>query len=333
MKRPEIISYSRLMNYVGCKYRWDLYYNRKLRPRIEAAAPTVGSAVHVALAAGIQDLSMEQALMDWADNYLAEKILETDEDIQAVNEIIKKQIGETVSFAYMIAERFFRNDFNKSEWEVVKFKGKDPIVESEFQVPIQGWSGFRCFVDCVLLHKDSNQMWLVDWKIRKTFTNTDLEEFNLQNAAYQYILLRHGIQTVGSITYQILQKLPSVPSLNKNGSMSRALIASDWDTYKQALIDNNLNPDDYAEEMIPKLTAEFSRIGRAYRNEAEIKATWKQIIQPAAWDMARTKQQITRNMSIMNCGNCWARDFCLEELRDPERARLLIGTNYSFKED
>lgn len=334
MKRPEIISYSQLMTFLSCRYRWDLTYNRGLRTRKDHRAPTLGSAGHIGIAAVMKGQDPTAAIEEWKQDYLANNVLGIvgSDEIDALNVEITEMANEVAATAINIVDRFFDRFFFLSDWEVVEYKG-EPMIERELQVPIRGWSGYRAFIDYVGTHKPTGQTWLIDWKFRKQFTPMESEEVNLQNASYQYLLQRHGIKTVGSISGQILAKLPSWPTLNKNGTMSRAKIASDWLTYESALLEAGLNPDDYRDEMEDKLDTEWIRFNRAFRSPEEVKYTWKNVIQAAAWDMARSRMQITRNMGYMNCNTCWSRDFCLEELRDPERALQLIGNTYLWKEE
>lgn len=334
MARSEIISYSRLAEWTTCRYRWKLRYIDHITRRVDFRAPTLGSAVHVGMACGLLEKDYVAGIDQWKEEYLQKHILEIADGVDeliaettgCLNQEIEDMTNEVTSTAKEITGRALKV-FGPDQWEPVLFN-KAPMVEIELRVPIRGWGGYRGILDLVAKEKSTGFVWVVDHKVRNQLQPVEAEEVNLQMASYQYLALRHGIQTIGSLTNQILAKVPSIPQLNKNGTMSRARIATDWSTYKQALISNNLDPEDYAEEMVDKLNVEFQRESRAYRSEEEVRNTWSNVIQKTAWDMTRKSPHYWRKMGHMNCQSCWARDFCLEELRGGDTEYLLRGGGY-----
>src|SRR5690606_14242325 len=111
----------------------------------------------------------------------------------------------------------------------------------------------------------------------------------------------NGYPVAGSITYQIASKPPAVPSLlaargKTEPKMSRARIATTWEKYRQCVIDAGLDPDDYYEEMFPKLNVEFVRPLIAFRGPEQIQNTIEQIIIPAAVEMQKAYNQKPKHL-------------------------------------
>ncbi len=315
----EIISYSRLAEWTTCRYRWKLRYIDKIAARMDARPPTLGDAIHRGMAAVMLEKDHALAIDEWGEEYLRENIIPVGgaEDVitagaRELNFQIEELIDEVTSTAKGIVERTSKV-FGPNQWEPVEINGV-PAVEINLQSPIRGWGGYQGFLDLVAREKETGLIWVIDYKTRQQLQSETIEEVNLQMASYQYLALRHGVPTVGSLTFQILAKEPSIPKLNKDGTMSRQKIATDWTTYRQALVENGLDPADYA-EMEEKLNVEFWRESRAYRSVLEIKNTWREVIQRMAWDMRRRTPHYWRKMNIFNCRQCWAREYCLEELR------------------
>jgi hypothetical protein len=239
--------------------------------------------------------------------------------------------------APIIAARTLEN-MNLTRFRVVAFQGK-PMVELSLTAPIFGWDGFHTTLDVVLEEIATGDKWLLDWKVRKQFTPVEAEEVNLQKVCYQHVLRHHGVEVQGTIMFQIKSQAPAIPRLNQNGSMSRARVATDWPTYKAALIANNLNPDDYQSEMEPKLDVEFMRETRCYRSAEEVESFWNGIVVPAAREMRKVVMsldvnpgRIFRTMNHYTCNGCWARAFCLGELRG-EDLDFLLRTDYIDEEN
>lgn len=309
--REHTLSYSQIAAY-SCPYRWNLSHERFIRRRLDSRPINVGSAVHRALAAYLCGRDITTELAVWADEYQRDRQLLPEQE---------EAVQEALTTGFAIAQRTIAR-LQDEGWETVHYQGQ-PLVEQTFSVPLSPWAGYRGIVDWVAVDPHTGYQWLIDFKVRKQFQPDYSEEVNLQMASYQYLLQRHGIPVVGTLQYQIRSQLPAVPNLNKDGSLSRARIACDWETYRAHLVVHDLDPAAYEAEMRPKLDYKFWEPLRAYRSPQEVKRVWKEVIQRIAWEMARHKKHLWRNMNALTCGGCWAREFCLEELRGGDTAYLL----------
>lgn len=330
-------SYSKLRTFLGCRYKYDMYYNKNITTRMDAKPPTLGSAGHAGMAAGILGLNVDQALQEWGEEYIKNHPLSNveveDDDIDLMG-YVKELVSEVVHRASIIVPRALDN-LHLEEWETVYHTDGTPLVEMKILMPVMVGGtevSYIAIIDWVAKHKPTNSTWLIDHKFRKTLQADEAEETNLQLPSYQKVLRMIGVDTIGSISHQIANKIPSIPSVNKNGTMSRAKIATTWDVYEKALLDQGLNPDDYIDEMKPKLDTEFSRMTYLFRNNREVDNTWNDVILMGIRDILGDGSPFlpVRALGSLSCRNCWCKDYCMEELRGGD-LEYLLKTQYIIR--
>ena len=96
--------------------------------------------------------------------------------------------------------------------------------------------------------------------------------------------------------------------------MSRALIKTDWETCKAALLEAGLSPDDYL-DMAEKLsTVEFFRPAKEYRTLDTVRRVWKEVVEPTAREIRRSTKIVVGNLGHRICNGCAYRQLCLAEL-------------------
>lgn len=322
-----LLSFSQISTYLRCRQEWRYIYQENLAPRIDTRPLSLGSAVHMGLATALREYyygqvpvedGVRKGVESWRERELARDDL-FEEEIEAVYQV--------AADAEQIAIRTLRK-LPIDEWETVTDPAGTPMIEYHFTVPLKGWGGFHGYIDWVGRHKPTGQIWLVDWKVRGSFQPYEAEEVNLQNAAYQYAIFRILRKPlVGTITFQISNKPPTKPKLNKDGTMSRALIKTDWETYKAALLEAGLNPDDYL-DMAEKLsTVEFFRLAKEYRTMDTVRRVWKEVIELTAREIRRSTKIVVRSLGYRTCNGCAYRQLCLAELGD-EDVEYIRETHY-----
>ncbi len=327
-----LLSFSQISTYLRCRQAWRYIYQENLVPRVDARPLSLGSAVHMGLAAALREYHYGRMLVEdgvrkgveaWREQELARDDL-FEEEIEAIHQV--------VADAEQIAIRTLRK-LPIDEWETVIDPAGTPMIEYYFTIPLKGWGGFHGYIDWVGRHKPTGQIWLVDWKVRKSFQPHEAEEVNLQNAAYQYTIFRILRKPpVGTITFQISGKPPTRPKLNKDGTMSRALIKTDWETYKVALLEAGLDPDDYL-DMAEKLsTVEFFRPAKEYRTLATVRRVWKEVIELTAREIRRSTKIVVRNLGHCTCNGCAYRQLCLAELSGGD-VEYIRETHYRSRAD
>lgn len=313
---PDRLSYSQIREWQRCRYSYSLRYLERLKTKTLEATPARGSMVHKGISAMLAGESAEGAVRQWMADWLQRYGLAEEAVLVAQYEIIVEE-------AIAVLAKFDR-DQRLDRWEPLPHPvtGK-PMVDTEIVVPLEGWpGGFVQYLDMVARDRETGQNWLVDFKLRGSFTSMEAEETNVQMPIYQHGLRLIGVDTVGSMAYQIRKTAPAEPKQNlpnkKTGvaAMSRAKIASDWFTYRNALLAVGLEPKDYEEEMRPKLgSVRFTELSSSFRTPREVEETWNQIVLPASTDILLNVGTAYRHLSPINCRSCWARDLCLERLR------------------
>lgn len=332
--KPEI-NLSQIQEWNKCRYRWDLRYRREIDRREMHRPMDLGTAVHAGLAAAIQYFGAQEvrtkaifrrtdtSLVDGVENAVT-KMVERMGGWDSMMPEEQLQAQEILDVGVAVARRtlgFLRLE----RWQTYWYKDA-PLVEQRIYVDTPDFT-YHFTPDWVAEDLDEGGVWVLDYKIRKQFTPREAEDINVQFPAYQYGLLSIGLATTGSIMFQSKSYAPTLPKLNQNGSMSRQKIACDWENYKEALITAGLDPADYEGDMKSKLTTEFYREERVFRNQPTIVAFWDNLVLPAAYEMLSREKQVHRHMNYMNCQGCWAKEFCLAELYQ-EDTEFLLHTSY-----
>ena len=334
----EGINLSSLIDAARCGYRYHLRHRRGIERRTIAPAMDLGSAVHEGIRGGIFRwaafktpritnkrmtliwMNVNQYVLDWAEHWKAGRGTLTVETNQ--------ELGDTIEKAIRIAQRALV-EMDLSRWKILRLRDGSPMVEQKITWAIPGTDvPFYGTPDFGATDLTDGSNWVWDYKVRERFVSSEDERFDTQLPTYQFGLSKQvpSIRTAGAIKFQIRSALPEIPKLNKNGTMSRQRIATDWPTYDRALVAAGLDAEDYREEMHQKLDFQFFSLERHYRNDFELRQIWHEITVPMALAHLRRKNW-HRVMHTWGCNGCWARAFCLGELRG-EDTEFLLATEY-----
>jgi len=318
------MSYSRLATWLRCRHAYVLIYDLGLEPRFDKPKIDLGIAVHAGLAAALLQQSVEQAIEGWyAKITKGFEHLFSEDEHEILSDIREKSYG--------ITSRTMKQLDIGHRFETIVHGGK-PMVEFQFTVPVPDWNAFNGRVDWIAREIENGNVWLIDHKVREAMTPESHEEFNLQMAIYQHLISQMmpdlASNIGGSAQHQIRAALPKQPKRNKDGSMSRAACATDWETYEAALLAVGLNPLEY-QDMKDKLSeVEFWRWSKSYRSATEVQNIWRDAEQ-ATINLARSPATY-RSLNPMTCGMCRVREFCMTELRAGD-TEFLLATQYRLR--
>lgn len=279
------MSISKVNAFTECPKKFEWIYQKNITPKPSIMkSSSKGTMVHIGIAAGLKafhegkskaDIKTEVflAVKTWAQenapdpdspdynlsyiNDEGETVVFSNHDGQAIMQAWEEMYQD----AYQIVCNLF-DDMNLSSdtWEVMTYLD-EPLVEFRIDTIESGYH-ITGYVDAVLRYIPNDTVYLIDWKVRgNPITVVDralqVEGLNLQLAVYQYVLTNVlGIRVDAAILYQMKNHSPKLPSLNKNGTMSRVKISTDWATYSYALQQEGLDPNDYL-DMAEKLTTKF----------------------------------------------------------------------------
>lgn len=311
-KKKQNTSWSEIQTWCTCRMKWHWVYEVGIVPKRIERAPSVGSCGHIAIAAILQGKDWKQAVNFWVNRELLRRPLfdEEEAEIQAVADLIRAIIPR------------YLNQYQDS-FEPV-------LVEHKFEIPIRGIRNRLVgYWDAIVQGKDGH-LWLLEHKFpQKRFRTEDNLDLDGQIGTYQYAAHRLGYPIVGTIYNQILGRLPAVPKLNKDGSVSRAAVYTDWQTYHDFVIKQKLNPDDYKEMGGKLIDFMFFQRNHIYRSLTETRL-FARDMERRIWDMQRSKKHIYRSESFITCGMCSYRELCLESMKGGD-TKYIIENEFESK--
>lgn len=308
-------SYSRAALGLRCGHAHHLAYERGLTPVVDNVSLRRGTLIHAGMEAGILESSREsydraadriRADFDtWKSDPRIEALLDASSELW--DESIDTR-DTCIAIVHRVLERF---QIAEGRWKTLEVDGK-PLLEYEMEVETPNYT-FSGRLDWVAQDTDSGHRWLIDFKSRKAMQPVEADETNAQMGVYQHLLrTKHGVTINGNCIWQIKAAVPKQPKTNKNGTISRSAVATDWETYSAAVIEAGLDPVDYL-DMKEKLQ-DFDRLNFTYRSATEAEAMWKSV--GGVLDaMALGKFPQYRHLNTYNCRNCAYRDHCMAELR------------------
>lgn len=138
------------------------------------------------------------------------------------------------------------------------------LAEHEFEVRLTPSILMRGKID-MLARDGMKRQWLVDHKTHKQLPTGDIKYSDIQSAIYVWAAreINPKLKIDGVAWNYIRWKAPSVPLMltgrKTGGKMSRKACDTTWAVYRQALLDNGLDPADYAdmEEKLDGREADF----------------------------------------------------------------------------
>lgn len=323
-RNPRLLSYSGISAYQVCRHKWKLQNVYGLRTSTATLPMDVGSATH----AGLEHFLKGQGTpVEGVDAWVETSLSKIPDDGDFVS--VETHLLDVRDTAREVVDRVMKAITRMNLKTFVPVSGPLP-VELEIIVPMKGWDGFAAHIDWIA-EDDQGRVWVVDFKTRSSFYDEESEDVNLQNAVYQRLVQDHyGITVAGTLTFQVRSDRSKTPKVNKNGTLSKAAIVCDWETYEAAVIEAGQDPADY-QDMKDKLsTVEFTRVLRAVRTGKQLDTVWKSIVEPTALEMARIRDralsetpsdrriaalQAQRTLSNRTCNGCLVRDVCINSLK------------------
>lgn len=301
------VSWSEIQAWCTCRQRWHWAYEVGIAPKRVEQAPSTGACGHAAVAAMLRGEDWREAVGIWLDHEVRKGPL-FDEDIE--------QRKATADLILGIMPRY--QAAYKDTFETV-------LVEHKFEIPVRG-VGIKLigYWDAIVRGTDGH-LWLMEHKFpQRSFRSPEDLELDGQIGVYQYAAHRLGYKVVGTIYNQLLARLPAEPAVNKDGSLSKAKVYTDWPTYKAAVASHGLLLCDYA-EMEGKLGEfEFFQRNHIYRPLIEVRLFTRDM-ERRIWDMRSAKKHIYRSESFIVCGRCPYRELCLESVKGGDTEYLIAN--------
>lgn len=241
-----------------CLRKLENRYVHRIYPRVKGVKLERGTWVHELLA----EFYRSYRAMQESHGYLrVEELVDAAQDCHA-------QMLQTKWNPLWDEEKeAFGSDFPDTCWAIFEryvehWKTTDThnirkilFVERSIKVKVP-WLPVPFDFKCDLVYVDRlGIVWIMDHKVVGTIPDEDDRMLDTQGARYilgfTELLKQKGIQAkgVGVIYDYIRDRLPAEPKVNKDGSLSKAKIDTDYVTYKAAIEKHGLNPDDYKDTL------------------------------------------------------------------------------------
>lgn len=250
MSQPFKVSHSKVRTWRRCRYLYHLKYVERLRRKTKGRPLMFGSFVHDALEEYHLTGSFKKTLKKYKDEL--SKVFE--------EERIELGIENLVEEGTAITKGYIKN----YEDDDLVYKA----VELEIEVPLViGPNGevlilFVGKVDGLVSEGNSDGIWVFERKSAKRIPDEGVRLSDIQTVLYWWALphakMKQGRKLVpipvprGVIWDYVRSKAPSIPKPLKSGELSKAKIDTTREVYLQAILDNDLDPDDY-EDMLASL--------------------------------------------------------------------------------
>lgn len=326
---PEgMVSVSQIQSFMSCPKKWEYGYMENITPRIDRPYLSIGKLCHKGMQTAMQYKWVHEHDVGYyrEDALRAAKIAIMDEHAKYIkdNAFLAEELPDIeqigVDAEKVFEQAFWEFDTDRYEVQTVYINGTAvPALELHFAVPCSPAKALHGYIDAILRDKETGFVWCVDYKFRKSLSPDEDEATNIQNAVYAYACRRMGIEITGTMTWQHLNTPAAEPQVLKNGTLSRAKIKTTWSRYAECCVKNGLDPEQYREEMEPKLAdIEWFRATYEYRNEDTVKRMWHDCIVPATRAIKKSfnpRAIKSRNLYPWNCKMCQFKDLCQAELR------------------
>lgn len=233
----------------------------------------------------------------------------------------QEEYGDIIGEVERIVTRY-KTLYKKDGLTYLKGKDGNPFeiqVETEFDLP--GLKiHFTGHID-KLVRDAEDRVLILDHKSHKSIPGQDARYNDLQLLTYVWLLPISGFGKAHGVLWDYLRtKPPTVPeTLVRGGLTKRANLDSDYDTYMQAIVDNNLDPAEY-KEVLDRFKLEA---GNRFYERVIVPAPQKAMIDNMVADFKQTIIQIhqvdksghyVRNMN-KDCSWCGYKELCQAELR------------------
>jgi len=198
------------------------------------------------------------------------------------------------------------------------------VEEKIGPIPLTDETQLTGIPDGVVLD-ENDRAWLLE---RKTVSKIPAEPrlWEFQTILYVWALRKMGYELNGILWDFVRRKAPAVPQQLKSGELTkRKNLDTDRLTYKSAIEDHGLDPDDY-QDVLERLENK----GHKFYNRIYLPIK-ESMIEPVIEDARKTSLEIkylssdkpTRNLSNFHCQGCFYKDLCYAELRGLDMEYLL----------
>jgi len=323
-KEIEAVSWSEIKTFQRCPKQHDYKYIQRLVPNKKSRPLYLGSWVHAALqthyAEGDWKRGSQVFIDDWNKLFDEERLA-----LQTRGRQVSKPLPEIVEQIMKSYIWYYRNQ----NWRVV-------ATEQEFLVPtplvINGkvqW--LKGIIDLIVEDEDSNR-WVIDHKTAGTIPEaTAFHAMDPQLMLYPWAAkLAWKWEIAGVIYNYVKSRPPSIPRINRDGTLSKRKVVTDYPTLYRFLKREGYDPNDFAHILRP--LSKRSPFLRQYRYPREHIVT-KEILLDAlsVTKHIRTDKRRSRTITRECATMCSYHQLCRAELNGMN-TDMMRKTMFTLKE-
>lgn len=313
------VSWSELKTFQRCPKQWDYKYDQRLVPKKKVRPLFLGSWIHACLEShykqGDWKLGHALYLAEWNKLFDEEKLA-----LRTRGKTVGPPLPELVERIMRSYLWYYRGD----GWKVYAVEQK-----FKFEVTVDGLTFiFKGIID-LIIEDEEGHLWIIDHKSASTIPEaTAFHAMDPQLMLYPWgAEIEWGLEVTGIIYNYVKSKPPSIPQINKDGSLSRRKILTDFPTAVRFFRENGYDPNDFRDILLP--LRKRSPFLRRYRLPREDYVT-NQIVADARGTIGaiaaggHRSRTITRDCARM----CPYHDLCRAELNgfDTEHMRKMDFT-------
>lgn len=295
------ISHSKIKSWRVCKRQAHYRYVERLEPRKKPKPLMLGSILHSAMEERIEGGNPAEAIAVYEKQY--GKLFREEQELY----------GDILGEARSIMERYSQV-YTKDPLRYLKIKGRR--AEHPFEIPLEKDIVLTGKLDTIVQTKEG-RVWAMEHKSKKTIPDEDERFYDIQTAIYTEFPGEFGLKKFDGVLWDYLRKkIPTVPELLKKGGLSKAKnIDTIPQVYLQAILDNGLDPKDYADILQELEGREKNFFKRYYMPRSTMLG--KQLVE----EMVTTGRDMAKNLGTdstrtidRHCNWCSFKLLCRTEL-------------------
>lgn len=240
-----IIHQSSLKTFRRCHKAYYYKYILGLEKIKKGSALVRGSCVHEMIEAKANGKNPWDAFEDYIEKNKP-LFTEQDPEYEGLLDMIT-----TIMEGYLA---YYKND------DLTPVKIGDKAAEHKFSVELCPGIQLEGVIDMIVQHPKLG-LGLMDHKTHKILPTGDIAYSNIQSALYAWAMEQSpNFEKPNFMVWNYIRwKEPTKPKLLKSGKMSTAISDTTWRVYRKALLEANLNLDDYKdmEEQLKGKESEF----------------------------------------------------------------------------
>lgn len=315
---------SRIKTFARCPKQYEYKYVQLIEPKSKIRPLYLGSWVHRALETfytkGDWRIGHQEYVESWNKLFDEEKLA-----LRTRGKTVGPPLPELVERIMKSYQWYYRND----GWQVVMV---EEVLETETPLRIgeRVWI-FKGRLD-LLIRDDEGLLWLVDHKTTSSIPQpTAFHAMDPQLMLYPWAAERsRDLKIAGVIYNYVMSKAPTIPKLNRDGSLSRRKVRTDYPTLLRFLKQSGYDPHDFMDVLRP--LSRKSEFLRRYKLPREEFVT-KEIVLDALSTVKRIDEtrRFTRTIT-RDCVRCPYMTICQAELNGFD-TEVLRRTNYQPAEE